>query len=62
MLVTYSKKSHICGNILEKLMAKHNILGGRLKTFVKTRWITMAECSNSILHLKNCLIEVSNII
>jgi hypothetical protein len=62
MLVTYFKKSHICGDILEKLMVKHNILGGGLKTFVKTRWITMAECSNSILRLKNCLIEVSNII
>ena len=36
MLVIYFKKSHICDDILEKLMVKHNILGGELKTFVKT--------------------------
>ena len=62
VLVTYFKKSHFCGNLLESLIAKHEISGGGLKTFVKTRWITMADCTASVLRLKNCLFEVSIIL
>jgi Protein of unknown function (DUF 659) len=61
-LVTYFKKSHFCGNLLESLIAKYEISGGGLKTFVKTRWITMADCTASVLYLKHCLLEVSIII
>jgi hypothetical protein len=59
ILVSYFKKSHQCGDLLEKLILKNEILGGGLKTYVKTRWITVAECTASILRLKNCFIEVS---
>ena len=58
-MVTYFKKSHICEDLLEKLIVEKQILGGGLKTYVKTRWITMAECTDSILRLKSCLIEVT---
>jgi hypothetical protein len=36
-LVTFFKKSHFCGNLLESLISKYEISSGRLKTFVKTR-------------------------
>ena len=35
ILVTYFKKSHICGNLLEKIIAEKQISGGELKTYVK---------------------------
>ena len=61
-LVTYFKKSHICDNLLEKIISEKQISGGGLKTYVKTHWITMTDCANSILCLKLCLLEVSIII
>ena len=59
VLVNYFKKSHQCGDLLEKLILKNEVLGGGLKTYVKTRWTTVAECTASILRLKACFIEVS---
>ena len=59
VLVTYFKKSHLCGSLLENLINTKGIYGGGLKTYVKTRWITVAECTASILRLKTCLIEVN---
>ena len=59
VIVTFFKKSHICGNLLEKVIAKNQILCGGLKTYVKIRWITVSDCVGSILRLKSCLIEVS---
>ena len=35
-LVTFFKKSHICGNLLEKLYIQKEISGDGLKTFTKT--------------------------
>ena len=37
ILVSYFKKSHQCGDLLEKLILKNEILEGGLKTYVKTR-------------------------
>jgi Protein of unknown function (DUF 659) len=58
-LVNYFKKSHICGSLLEKLICEKKIIGGGLKNYVKTRWITMSECTESILRLKSCFLEVN---
>ena len=59
VLVTYFKKSHLCGGLLENLIHSKEISGGGLKTYVKTRWITVAECTASVLRLKTCLVEVN---
>ena len=60
IIVKFFKKSHIGNDLINKFITKYQVIGGRLKTFVKTRWISIAECTNSILRLKKCLIEVSN--
>jgi hypothetical protein len=59
IVIKFFKKSHIGNDLINKLITKYQITGGGLKTFVKTRWISVAECTNSILRLKKCLIEVS---
>ena len=59
ILVKFFKNSHKCNDLLEKLMKKYQIVEGKLKTYVKTRWISIAECINSVLRLKKCFNEVS---
>lgn len=59
ILVKFFKNSHKCNDLLEKLIMKYQITGGGLKTYVKTRWISVAECVNSVLRLKRCFNEVS---
>ena len=44
ILVKFFKNSHKCNDLLEKLMKKYQIVEGKLKTYVKTRWISIAEC------------------
>ncbi len=46
--------------MLSKLITKYQITGGELKTFVKTRWISITECISSVLCLKKYLNKVSN--
>jgi len=60
IIVKCFKKSHIENDLLSKLITKYQITSGRLKTFVKTRWISVAEYTSSILRLKKCLNKVSN--
>ena len=59
ILVKFFKNSHKCNDLLEKLISKYQITEGELKTYVKTRWISITEYINSILHLKKCFYEVS---
>jgi hypothetical protein len=47
------------GAKIRSLIEEKNIVGGNLKTYCKTRWITVCECIESILRLELILKEVS---
>ena len=61
-IVKFFKKSHQEKSLLEKYVEDFNIEGGGLKTWVKTRWTTMFDAVDSILHLKLALEKVNMII
>src|SRR6266542_6255896 len=48
IIVKYFKKSHIGNDLLSKLITKYQITGGGLKTFVKTQWIFVTECTVAV--------------
>ena len=49
--------SHICHNLLIKLADILKIKEGELKSFVKTRWISMYEATYSIVRMQKALEE-----
>ncbi|EXX54245.1 hypothetical protein RirG_236360 [Rhizophagus irregularis DAOM 197198w] len=61
--VTYFTESHQSGAILREEIKKELIVGGGLKSSVKTRWSTAWDCCSSVLRLetvfKNMLIDNS---
>ncbi|CAG8760223.1 6013_t:CDS:2, partial [Rhizophagus irregularis] len=61
--VTYFAESHQSGATLREKIKKELIVGGRLKSSVKTRWSTAWDCCTSVLRLetifKNMLIADS---
>jgi len=59
ILVKYFKTSHIGGHLLRTAMEKAKIEGGNLKTYVQTRWMTIYECTLSIVWMKSALEYVS---
>ena len=61
-IVKFFKKSYQEKSLLEKYVEDFNIEGGGLKTWVKTRWTTMFDAVDSILHLKLALEKVNMII
>ena len=39
-------------------MKEYEIIDGELKTYIKTKWITVHESASSIVRLKRCLEEI----
>ena len=61
-VIKYFKASHrageeLCSEILEKM-----VKGGGLKSYVKTRWSTAFDCTNSVLSCETILKNVSTFI
>ncbi|CAG8783658.1 11303_t:CDS:1, partial [Rhizophagus irregularis] len=54
-LVKFFKTSHQAGEKLKMSIIDDSVKSGNLKTYVKTRWTTTWNCTNSILRLKNQL-------
>jgi hypothetical protein len=48
-VVKYFRKSHAAHEYLQEEIANFNIIGGSLKQYVKTRWTTAFDCTNSII-------------
>ncbi|GBC24127.2 ribonuclease H-like domain-containing protein [Rhizophagus irregularis DAOM 181602=DAOM 197198] len=59
-LVKFFKTSHQAGEKLKMSIIDDSVKGGNLKTYVKTRWTTAWDCTNSILRLKNQLKNLLN--
>lgn len=57
-IIKFFKMSHICHNLLSKSANTLQIEGGGLKSFIKTRWISMYESTYSIVRMKKALEEV----
>lgn len=55
ILTKFFKNSHIAGSWLKEAINLKGIDGGNLKTYVKTRWITIYECVASVWRLKEAL-------
>jgi len=47
--------SHFGGHLLRTAMEKEKIESGNLKTYVKTRWMTIYKCTSSIVQMKSAL-------
>jgi Protein of unknown function (DUF 659) len=58
-IIKFFKKSHQAGNYLREEIVTGLISGGNLKTYVKTRWTTAFECTESLLRLEICFRNVS---
>jgi len=50
--------SHIANSILYESAEKFNIEGGKLKSFIKTRWTSMYEATYSIVRMQRALEDV----
>src|SRR5579859_4286727 len=61
-ITNYFKASHICNNLLIESAKILKIEGGRLKTFIKTRWTSIYEATYSIVRMRWTLDEVIFII
>lgn len=61
-IVKYFKQSHQAGEELREKIT-NEIKGGGLKSYVKTRWTTAWDCTNSILRLEQILknVRINNI-
>ncbi|GBC16237.2 ribonuclease H-like domain-containing protein [Rhizophagus irregularis DAOM 181602=DAOM 197198] len=59
-LVKFFKTSHQAGEKLKMSIIDDSVKGGNLKTYVKTRWTTAWDCTNSILRLENQLKNLLN--
>ena len=56
-ITNYFKASHICNNLLTESAKILKIEGGRLKTFIKTRWTSIYEATYSIVRMRWTLDE-----
>jgi hypothetical protein len=59
ILCHFFRSSHIGTALLDNAIKEKTIKGGGIKPYVKTRWITMYECANSIVRLKPAFNYVS---
>ena len=59
-VVTYFTQSHVAGELLKNEIAKNMVIGGGLKKYVKTRWTTAFDCTDSIVRCESVLKQVSN--
>jgi hypothetical protein len=59
IIVNYFKTSHLAASLLQDAIKEKKIIGGTLKTYVKTRWITTYNCIDSVLRCKIALQYVS---
>ncbi|CAB4486500.1 unnamed protein product [Rhizophagus irregularis] len=59
-IVKFFNKSYQGKALLVKYAKNFNIEGGGLKTWVKTRWTTMFDAADSVLHLKLALEKVAD--
>jgi len=57
--VTYFSESHQSGDTLREEIKKELIVGGGLKSSVKTRWSTSWDCCSSVLRLESVFKNVS---
>jgi hypothetical protein len=57
--VTYFTESHQSGAILHEEIKEELIVGGGLKSSVKTRWSTAWDCCSSVLRLETIFKNVS---
>jgi hypothetical protein len=57
-IVSYFKKSHIAGDLLNNTIKNMLITGGSLKMACKTRWTTYYDCTFSIIRLEQVFIVV----
>lgn len=57
-IIKYFKKSHICNSLLSNAAESFLIRGGGLQPFVKTRWTSIYESTNSISRMHYALVEV----
>ena len=57
--VTYFNESHQSGAALREEILQELIIGGGLKSSVKTRWSTAWDCCKSVLHLETVFKDVS---
>ncbi|CAH1770033.1 6181_t:CDS:2, partial [Entrophospora sp. SA101] len=57
-IIKYYKKSHICNSLLSNAAETFSIRGGGLQPFVKTRWTSIYESTNSILRMHFALNEI----
>jgi len=57
--VTYFTESHRSGALLREEIKKELIVGGGLKSSVKTRWSTAWDCCSSVLRLETVFKNVS---
>ena len=58
-IIKFFKKSHQAGNYLREEIVTGLITGGNLKTYVKTRWTTAFDSTESLLWLEICFRNVS---
>jgi len=59
--VTYFTESHQSEAIFHEEIKKELIIGGGLKSSVKTRWSTAWDCCSLVLHLETVFKNVSNL-
>ncbi|CAG8583102.1 17945_t:CDS:2 [Cetraspora pellucida] len=55
-IVSYFKKSHIAGDLLNNIIKNMLITGGGLKMAYKTRWTTYYDCTFTIIKLEQVFI------
>ena len=58
IVTRHFKYSTLAASWLKDAIGLKNIQGGSLKTYVKTRWTTVYECTSSIWRLKDALQHV----
>ena len=58
IIVRYFKNSTLGSSWLKDAIELKNIQGGKLKSYVETRWTSLYECTHSIWRLKDALQHV----
>jgi hypothetical protein len=58
-IVKFFKKAHQAGSYLREEIVNELITGGNLKSYVKTRWTSAFDSTESILRLETCFRYVS---
>ena len=59
VLASFFKNSHQAGDRLTQLIKDHEISGGGIKLYCKTRWTTASESTDSIIRLEPLLEQLA---